>query len=331
MSASDLPVVPLGPLAERADGGAPIADRASASVGQSIEASGGAGRRSTAPVRGPSALLEAWFQRVITHPVSIDAGRAEAAELEAALGAHDLEDLVTASGRLSAADRLAIYHHGYRARLVECVADDYRGLVRAVGERVFEALARGYVAAHPSRSWDLVPYAGQLPSYLGALASTPAGWPSALTVAAARDLARLEWAMIEVTHAPSPPPIALDALASLPPERGGDVRLVPSPALRILAFDHAVHALYKAVMRGEPWPEPLATPSWVAVWRQGGQIWRMALTAVTFELLGALMRGASLGEALGAVPEDASGDVMRWFAEWMQSGFFAALSLPEVV
>ncbi len=316
-----------GPLAERDDSGAPP-DRASASVGQAIEASGGVGHRSATPVCGPTALLESWFQRVISHPDSLAAGRAAAAELEASLGVRALEDLVTSSGRLSAADRLAIYHHGYRARLVECVADDYRGLVRALGDAAFEALARAYVAAHPSRSWDLVPYARHLPDFIAALGAAPGGWPAALTVAAAHDLARLEWAMIEVTHAPSPPAIALDALAALPPERGGEVRLVPSPALCVLTFDHAVHPLYKALLRGEPWPEPLAGRAWVAVWRQGGQIWRMALTEVTAALLGSLMRGAPLGEALGAVPEDAAGDVMRWFAEWMQSGFFAGLELP---
>lgn len=314
------------PLAELDDAAAPAADRASASLGRAIDATHGLGARSSAPIVGPSALLESWFLRVITDPTGVAEGRKSAAELEATLGVRAIEDLVTASSRLGAADRLAIYHHGYRARLVECVADDYRALARALGP-AFEPLARGYVAAHPSRSWDLVPYAAELPAYLATLEG-PAWWPARLSVAAARDLARLEWAMVEVTHAPSPAPIALAALAALPPERGGEVVLAPSPALRILAFDHAVHALYKAAMKDEPWPEPLAARSWVAVWRQGGSIWRMALTSVTFALLDALMRGAPLGEALAAVPADAEDDVMRWFTEWMQSGFFAAVHLP---
>lgn len=321
------PVAITTPLAEldEPDGAPAPSDRASASMGQAVETSGAVGQRSAAPVRGPSAELVAWFQRVITHPVSFAAGRAAAAEQEQALGARTLEDLVTPSGRLGAADRLAIYHHAYRARLVECVADDYRALAKALGGAPFEALARSYVAAHPSRSWDLVPYAAGLPPHI--LAATTA-WSGPLTRAAAADLARLEWAMVEVLHAPSPPAIALDALAALPPERGGEVRLVPSPALRVLAFDHDVHALYKSALRGEPGPDPLERPSFVAVWRKGAHIWRMALTAVTYQLLTALVRGAPLGEALGAVPEDASEDVMRWFAEWMQDGFFAALDLP---
>ena len=326
------------PLAELDDQGAAPGDRASATPGGAITTHGGAGAVGAAPVRGPAADVLRWFQAVVTHPDSVEAGRLAAQPLEDALGAQQLEDLITSSTQLGARDRLAIYHHGYRARLVECVTDDYRVLARALGAAPFEALARLYVAQHPSRSWDLVPYAAELPALLASLAAgaAPAWWTSPLPLAAAHDLARLEWAMVEVMHAPAPAAMPLTALAAVPPERWGDVRLTPSRALRVLTLEHDVHALCKAVVAGTPWPNTTPRPAWVAVWRQGRDIWRMALTRVTAAVLGALIAGETLGEALSRVeaeaPDTSAGvedDVLRWFGEWVASGFFAGFEVVE--
>ena len=52
------------------------------------------------------------------------------------------------------ADRLAVYHHGYRARLREALATEFPGLALLAGRR-FAALLDDYVAAHPSTHFNI--------------------------------------------------------------------------------------------------------------------------------------------------------------------------------
>jgi hypothetical protein len=117
------------------------------------------------------------------------------------------------------------------------------------------------------------------------------------------------------------------ALGEVPEADWPAVRLAPGRALRLLALEHDVHALAKAVVAGAPWPSTAPVPAWVAVWREGRDIWRMALSETAHAVLSALVRGATLGEALDAIPEDCGEDVMRWFGAWVSSGFFAGFEV----
>ena len=60
----------------------------------------------------------------------------------------DVERVVLPSSRLSSLERLDIYRQAYRARLVECLADDYPVLQHALGEtELRDAVPRVHRAA----------------------------------------------------------------------------------------------------------------------------------------------------------------------------------------
>ena len=70
----------------------------------------------------------------------------------------DVERFVTPGPRLTAAERFDIYRSGYHARLVECLLDDYPVLAAMLDrddEGQFGALCRAYVDRHPSASPNL--------------------------------------------------------------------------------------------------------------------------------------------------------------------------------
>lgn len=287
----------------------------------------------------PLSALEAWFLAVITHPESVAAGaEVAAADLFArapARGAADtpttpirLEQLVTPGPRLTAAGRMAVYHRAYHARLVECLADDYPTLQQALGEATFEALARRYIARHPSTSPNLNGFGRRFSAFCAAegdFLGPAQGF--------ACDLARLEWAMVEVIHAPAAPLFSLERLREVPPERWPDIRLTPSPTLRFHTFHHPVNRYLQAT-RACTRPTELPDPEWsaTAVYRQGFGIWRMDFTRPMAAVLEALLGAAPLGEALARLEDSGSdgaveGDVMAWFRAWVAGGFFEALVL----
>lgn len=292
--------------------------------------------RGVTPVTATLRELQTWFAAAVTQGDSVEDGLTAAAAGLGLKGAGDTLRVLTGGPRLSAVARLGVYHHGYRARLVECLADDYPAVAYALGTQGFEALAHAFIAHHPSRSPSLnfygQPFAAFCRQLGGGGASSLFGDLSPGFVA---DLADLEWALVECLHAPTADAISAEALATVPPERWTDARLPRSATTRVLRYAHPVNAFFQAFREGREPPEPAPAPSATAVYRKGFVLWRMDLTPAMADLLEGLFGGATLGEALEAleVPDDeaaqqaAQAEVMLWFREWVSSGFFARVDL----
>ncbi len=275
---------------------------------------------SEAPAELRLEALQAWFQTVITHPASVEDGVRDAGI--------DAERVVRPGARISPVEALEVYHHAYRARLVECLADDYPALQHALGEEAFADLAARYIVAHPSRSPNLNAYGRHMEAFCRALEDPRA--------ALLGDLARLEWALVEILHAEDAPALAAKELEAAPPSAWGSARLLPSHTFRLCRFDYPVNAFFQSFKDGHdpvlPGPAPLA----LAVYREGFRLWRMELTPAMADLLEELARGETLGAALGHMearltdPDElaeAARNVMAWFQAWVRSGFFRGIEL----
>src|SRR6185436_16376618 len=79
------------------------------------------------PVRGPLADMLGWFLKGVIDgpPADLPIGR-----------------MLTRGPKLSVMKRLELYQYAYRARLVECLADDSPAVQYTIGHEEFEALAR---------------------------------------------------------------------------------------------------------------------------------------------------------------------------------------------
>jgi hypothetical protein len=233
--------------------------------------------------------------------------------------------VLTRGPKLSASERFDIYRHGYRARLCECLGDDYPALAATLGER-FGALCDVYIDRHPSGSPNLNAFGRFMPEVCMQTLSRD-------TRCFLAELARLEWALLEVIHAHTPAALDLETLQSLPPDAWGSARFVSADSVRLLRFEHPVNAYYQAFRaHGTLGPQPQAQPSATAVYRIGPAVWRMDLTPAMTRVLSALLSAATLGEALNQISVDehdsaalaeAERSVMVWFREWVRAGFFA--------
>jgi hypothetical protein len=261
---------------------------------------------------------QAWFANAVMVPESEPS----------ALGAEAAAQELTAGPRLKPLERLEIYRTSYHARLIECLADDYPALRAALGERSFEALCRAYIARHPS--------AGPSLNWFGARMSTFCRSELALECRAfAADLASLEWAIVEVIHAAAGPRLTVEKVAQMPAEAWTDARLDVTPAFRLVRAEFPVNAFFQAFRDGSCPAMPAPAASATAVYRSGPTVWRMDLTPPMATLLGRLVTGATLGEALedaatefDGVPEEVVGrQLMSWFQSWISGGLFTGITL----
>lgn len=255
--------------------------------------------------------LEEWFVHAMTHGRDPAEGARDASE-RATLP--PLDQLLTSSRTRSAAERFGVYHHAYRARLLECLADDYPVLSRATD---FDALCTAYVDAHPSRSFSLNDYGRHLPAFLRERGSEPRAFFA--------ELAALEWQLVQAVHAAGGGTLGLEAVQAVAPADWETAVLVPSPSLQVLHFEYPVNAFYKHVRERDHVPDvPAPAPNDVAVCRHRMQIWRVDLSPSGAAALRALASGTALLPALtaaGAPPEDVS----VWFKTWMECGFFVSV------
>jgi hypothetical protein len=244
---------------------------------------------------------------------------------------------VTASDRLSAAERLLVYSRAYEARLVECMGECFPATKRALGDDLFDGFAAAYLEAHPPRSYTLARLGDRFARHLEETrpADVPSpGWPDLIA-----DLARLEWAIDEVFDGPGVegrPPLDLSRVACLGDDRFAEVRLRLAPCVRLLRFAFPIDGWYAALRRADataPPPPPGPRDAWMLITRREYVVRRIEISSQQFDLLAALQGGATLGDAIARatggsrLADAALACVLRgWFALWARMRIFEAVA-----
>jgi hypothetical protein len=282
-------------------------------------------------VSGPSlSQLQRWLQAVITHPAGVEGGIASDAARELLdLAPDEAERVVTRSRRLSAVERLAVYHNAYFARLLECLREEFPVFRATAGEEAFDDFALGYLETYPSRSYTLNRLAENFPRYLAETRPPGDGldWCDLLI-----DLAALEQTVNDVFDGPgleTEPPLDPSRLAAVPPEQWADARLTPAPCLRLLTLRFPLHRYYTAVRQGHDGPPPEPALTHLAFGRREYVVRHLELSPTEFRILSGLVEGLSVGEAIArAVPEpddDLAARLGESFRRWTAEGFFRAV------
>jgi hypothetical protein len=278
------------------------------------------------------------MQAVIMHPEGVAAGvSSPEARRHVDLPPEQIEEVVTRSKALPAAERLGVYAAAYHARLLECLREEYAVLARTLGEELFDEFAVGYLQKFPSRSYTLSELGRRFPAHLAESCPPEEGGESSWA-AFLVDLATLEWTYDEVFDGPGvegETPLTAEALLAIPSERWPEARLVFVPCFRLLALRYPVHEYYSAVRRDEDAVVPEPAEAFLAVTRRDYVIRRYPLAPDEYELLQALAAGQTVGRAVALAAEKAGPDLPQlvsnlrgWFARWASEEFFQAVELP---
>ncbi|BDU18802.1 DNA-binding domain-containing protein [Dyella sp. GSA-30] len=199
-------------------------------------------------------------------------------------------EILRGDERADAATRFAVYHHAYRARLLEALAIEYPGLALMAGRR-FERLGAGYLEAHPSGHYNIRWHGAGLAAFL----DYGRPWRDKPAFA---DMARLDWAISTVFDAADEPVMDPQALAQLAPEDWARLLLHPQYRLQILSTSYNVAAFRKAADLGEPKPKLVhySTAQSVLIWRQEWTVRYRTLEDDELIVLEAAIGGATFSE-----------------------------------
>jgi hypothetical protein len=222
--------------------------------------------------------------------------------------------------------RLHIYHHAYRARLVDALRDTYGHPAAYLGAPRFDEVAPAFVESHPSRHASLNDYGAEFPAWLG---ERQAHAPEI------GELAQLDWTLRRAFDGPDAQPLDLAALARVEPAAWEHIGLAMVPTLARLSLACNTLALWCALDRDEAPPAPEALPqrTELLVWRRGHEPHFRSLDEAERTLLDALLRGHSFAQACTALaarlPEaDTALQAGRLLRRWVDEDLLAAIVEP---
>ncbi|MBK8160968.1 MAG: putative DNA-binding domain-containing protein [Rhodospirillaceae bacterium] len=168
---------------------------------------------------------------------------------------------VRGNARIGESDLLHVYRHGYWARLVEALANDFPGLCGLLGADAFDRLSRDYLAANPSRHPSL--------RWLGrGIASHLDQFPVEAQPLAA-GMARFDWAVAQAFDARDQIAVTMTDILALPPTAWESLRLTFTDAVSDLVADSSIGELRRAILHdaGEMPAAREIGQRWI-VWRQ---------------------------------------------------------------
>ncbi len=269
-----------------------------------------------------------WVQAVVVHPDGAEAGVASA-EVQELFGvsSDSLEELLVPSKTLTPLERIGVYSSMYPLRMRSALSVDYPVLKETLGEHHFNHLVDEYVQVHPSRHPNLNQLGRHLPVYLKSRKDMEDNQFLA-------ELAELELAITYAFDAAESPPLSVDDLTGLPPERWADAIFHPIEALQLRAFRFPVNRHFQAVRDEKPPPLRRRAQSYVAIYRRDYRVWRSGMDRSQYRMLRLLTEGKSVGEALmkeasGSDIQTLAAQLRNWFRDWVEQGFFTRIEIEE--
>ncbi len=227
----------------------------------------------------------------------------------------ELAEIVAPSATLDRRARLQVYADAYFWRLRDVLREDFPKVAALLGADQFEQLAREYLRARPSEH-PSTRYVGRA---LADFLTARRGLSPFLS-----DLARLEWARVEVFDAPNAGTIGADALREVPADRWAELRFVQIPALEVVQALWPVHRIWAGEAVSEQSPERTT----ILVWRSpGDDVLHTAMDDRTAHALRLLRNGECFAAICGAfadlAPEAAAHEAAAQLARWLADGIIA--------
>lgn len=244
-----------------------------------------------------------------------------------ATGDSAVEPDIESTPQASAEARLAIYHGAYRGRLSDALRTEYPAVRAALGDAGFAAMAAGYIDAYPSSDANLRWFGDRLADYLA----------GTLPYRARGDLAELaafEWALSQAFDAADAAPVDIAAIAAIPYEDWGDMRLSWHPSVASLWLAYDVPSIRKAVDRAEgalPVMTRGSAPRRWLVWRQGLANFYRPMDDDEAGAFGIAHAGGAFGDVCAAVSEarqeaEAALRAAALLKRWVADGLIVAVS-----
>jgi len=208
---------------------------------------------------------------------------------------------------------LAVYRRTSRANRRAALFSAYPVVARLVGEAFFGEAADRFAQSHPSRAGDLHEYGRDFAQFL-------ASYPHAAPLHYLSDVARLEWAVHRCGFAADPTPFDAAALAAVPMDRRGEVRLGAQPGTALISSEYPIVSIWEA---NQPGRDGVPTRPWQAevavVYRRGMEV-LVARPGADAGLVTRLLAGEPLAVACRDQADATA------LPRWVEAGIFSGIT-----
>lgn len=193
---------------------------------------------------------------------------------------------------LPSARRFAVYRNNVVVGLIDTLAAAYPAVERLVGGPFFKAMAAAYAVQNPPRSPIMLDYGERFADFVAAFAP-------ASSVPYLADVARIERAWVEAYHEREAAPATRQQMATIPPERFGDVILELHPTIRLVSSPFPAVTIWQVNTIGGT-PELVDTAVGgenALIVRSAAEVEVRRLAPDSLVFVGALQQGATPSEA----------------------------------
>lgn len=197
--------------------------------------------------------------------------------------------VTTARGEPDAA-RFAVYRNNVAVGLIKALEAKFPTVLRLVGEVFFRGMAGAYCASHKPTSPLIFEYGDDFPDFVD-------GFEAARGVPYLGDVARLEAAWLRAYHAADMPPLGPADLATVAPERVGDIRLTAHPSAGIVSSAFPVGSIWAANRKDHVEPVRHWRPETVLVMRPEVEVGVHVLPTRDAEFAACILAGHPLASA----------------------------------
>jgi len=250
-------------------------------------------------------------------------------------------EFIKPNDRLSSYERLEIYNRQYWFRLVDCMYEDFPGLLAAIGQKKFDSLITEYLTCHPSSSYSLRNLGSRLVEFIESEPQLVAPHEQL-----ALDIAQIEWAWITAFDGEAKPALKQDDIKGRDPD-SLTLALQPYVTLLELAYplDDFLISLKKVEhlrteastgsshcnIRRSCMPLPKREHVFLAVHRCDNVVYYKRLEPEEYAILKGIDSGKSIAGACALALTDApdtaahvqklSAKISEWFATWTELGW----------
>jgi hypothetical protein len=219
-----------------------------------------------------------------------------------------------------------VYRHAYGSRLAESMRNDHDLLHSYLGDEMFDAMAKDYISANPSRHPNIRWFSRALPQFLKS--TEPYSNYPILS-----DLCALEKAINDAFDAEDAPVTGLADMTGFAPETWGALKFEPPPSALRLDVTTNASPIWLALKNDQPPPDAaiLEEPCHLLIWRQDvmpmfrelaseeAMMWDEAVRGIPFGVLCSML--ATHDDADGAAARSA-----RYLQGWIAGGLLTRVS-----
>jgi len=236
---------------------------------------------------------------------------------------------IVGSAAAGSDERLHVYEHAYRARLVEVLGNDFPSLRALAGDEAFDRLANEYVAATPSHHFNVRWYGARLAAFLR-------GAEQWREVPGLADMAALEWAIGLSFDAADEGHVDVDEVARIAPEQWATMGLRLHAAIQRLELRCNVGEIRRAIDHRQDAPalrDLGIAQAWI-VSRQEQTVRYRRLDADEAAALDAAANDASFADICDVLcqwhePDEVALRAATLFRAWVQNQWIAELRLDQ--